>query len=173
MKTRADLYGNEAKSLLRDITMYHVLTKEQILRLYSGKTEKIENLLSYLTKQGRIHCINSMYCDTPESVENLDRGLLAAVWVLTEFIDQAEYHTAGDYPAKVIFAAGGDVYEIVYVAEGKEILISNVLKNTGDAPPRYILLVDDPAQIEQLYVPNVGGYCTVTPEGNVQFYQKE
>lgn len=173
MKTRADLYGNEAKSLLRDIAMYHVLTKEQILCLHSGKQDKIENLLSYLTKQGRIHNINGMFCDTLESVENLDRGLLAAVWVLTEFIGQVEYHIAGDYPAKVIFAAEGEVYEIVYVAEGKEILISNVLKNAGEAPPRYILLVDDPAQIEQLYVPNVGGYCTVTPEGIVQFYQKE
>lgn len=173
MKTRADLYGNEAKSLLRDITMYHVLTKEQILRLYPGKQRKIENLLSYLTKQGRIHYISGMFCDAPESVEKLDCGLLAAVWVLTEFIDQIEYHTVGDYPAKIVFSANGEVYELVYVAKGKEVLISNILKNTGEDPPRYILLVDDPAQIEQLCVPNVGGYCTVAPEGIVQFYQKE
>ena len=30
MKTRSDLYGREAASLLRDITIYRVLTGEQI-----------------------------------------------------------------------------------------------------------------------------------------------
>ena len=45
MKTRAELYGHEAVGLLRDITMYRVLEKEQLLRLYPGKRGKIENLL--------------------------------------------------------------------------------------------------------------------------------
>lgn len=51
MKTRADLYGREAVGVLRDIAMYRVLEKEQLLRLYPGKRAKIENLLTYLTKQ--------------------------------------------------------------------------------------------------------------------------
>ena len=55
MKTRAELYGREAAMLLRDITMYHVLTKQQLLRLYPMQQGKIEKLLSYLTKQGRIY----------------------------------------------------------------------------------------------------------------------
>ena len=37
MKTRAQSYGQEAACLLRDITMYRVMTKEQVLRLYPGK----------------------------------------------------------------------------------------------------------------------------------------
>ena len=32
IKTRAELYGQEAKSLLRDITMYRALTEERVLR---------------------------------------------------------------------------------------------------------------------------------------------
>lgn len=173
MKIRADLYGQEAASLLRDISMYRALMEEQILRLYPGKRDKIKNLLAYLVKQNRIWYTDGLYCAAPDGAKELDKGLLAAVWVLTEFIDQIEYHTVGDYPAKIVFSANGEVYELVYVAEGKELLISNILKNTGEDPPRYILLVDDPAQIEQLCVPNAGGYCTVTPEGIVQFYQKK
>ena len=46
MKTRTELYGKEAKSLLRDITMYRALTEEQVLRLYPGKRETMKNLLS-------------------------------------------------------------------------------------------------------------------------------
>ena len=61
MKTRAELYGQEAKSLLRDITMYRALTEEQVLRLYPGKRETVRNLLSYLTKQNRIYYVDGLY----------------------------------------------------------------------------------------------------------------
>ena len=86
MKTRSDLYGREAASLLRDITMYRVLTGEQLLRLYPGKQKIIENLLPYLVKQGRVHLIDGLYCAAPECAEEVDRALLAAVWVLVDFI---------------------------------------------------------------------------------------
>ena len=84
MKTRADLYGHEAVGLLRDIAMYRVLEKEQLLRLYPGKRDKIENLLTYLTKQGRIFFVDGRYCASLDCAEQMDRGLLAAVWVLID-----------------------------------------------------------------------------------------
>ena len=37
MKTREQIYGQEATSILRDITMYRALTEEQLLRLYPAK----------------------------------------------------------------------------------------------------------------------------------------
>ena len=150
MKTRTELYGKEAKSLLRDITMYRALTEEQVLRLYPGKRETMKNLLSYLTKQDRIYYIDGLYCPTPECAEDVDRGLLAAVWVLADFIDRVEYHSVAEYPAKII-----------------------VLSSAGEHPSRYLVLVDDPGQIEQLQIPHASGYCTVSPEGDVHYYQKE
>lgn len=173
MKTRAELYGQEAASLLRDITMYRVLEKEQLLRLYPGKRDKIENLLSYLTKQGRIWLVDGLYCASPECVAQVDRGLLSAVWVLTDFIDQVEYHSVGDYPAKIIFFAEGEVYEIIYIEQGKESIISHVLSNPCEEPSQYIILLDTLEQIKHLQLPQVNGYCTVSPQGEVRYYQKE
>ena len=54
MKTREQIYRQEAASILRDITMYRALTEEQLLRLYPRKRDKVRNLLSYLTKQGHL-----------------------------------------------------------------------------------------------------------------------
>ena len=55
MKTREQLYGKEAASLLRDISNYHCIRHEQIYRLYPDKDKAVmDNLLFYLTKQGRI-----------------------------------------------------------------------------------------------------------------------
>lgn len=180
MKTREQIYRRETAGLLRDITMYHVLTVEQLVRLHpihntpNGR-EKIISLLTYLIKQGRVwHEEDSpYYCDSEEGPGGMDRGLFAAVWVLSDFIDQTDFHSTGDFPAKIIFFANGEVYEIVHAAPGKETLLSQMLSNEGEQPSRYLVLVDDPAQIRELRIPNASGYCTVSPEGEVHYYQKE
>lgn len=173
MKTRAEIYGQEATSLLRDVTMYRVLSRAQIVGLYPGKQKKVENLLSYLVKQKRIYLNGDFYCATPECGEDIDSGLLAAVWVLIDFIDRVEYHSSGDYPTKIIFFADGDVYEIIHAAVGKEALINHILSVPGEEPSKFLILVDRIEQIEELQIPNVSGYCTVSPDGKVQYYQKE
>ena len=153
--------------------MYRALTEEQVLRLYPGKRETMKNLLSYLTRQDRIHYVDGLYCPAPDCAKDVDRGLLAAVWVLADFIDQVEYHSVGEYPAKIIFFAGGEIYEIIHAAQGKDTLVSYVLSSAGEHPSRYLVLVDDPGQIERLQIPHASGYCTVSPEGDVHYYQKE
>jgi len=179
MRTRDQIYAREAAALLRDISMYRVLTEEQIQRLhpskYAREREKVRNLLLYLVKQ---QCAwlsedEQFYLASPDALEDMDRGLFAAVWVLTDFMDQVEYHSVGDYPAKIIFFADGEVYEIVHAAQGKEVLVSNVLSSSGDRPSHYLVLVDDPGQIEELQIPHANGYCIVTPAGEVQYYLKE
>jgi len=175
MRTREEIYGQEAESILRDISMYRVLTKEQLLRLHPGKRDKIQNLLAYMVKQQRAWLSEDeqFYLASPDALENVDWGLFAAVWVLADFIDQVEYHSIGDYPAKIIFFAGGGVYEIVHAAQGKEVLVSHVLSSPGEQPSHYLVLVDDPSQIVELDIPNISDYCTVSPNGEVQYYRKE
>lgn len=173
MKTREQIYGQEAASLLRDISMYKVLREGQLLRLYPGKREKIKHLLNYLMKQERIHQIGNVYCASPDCADSVDRGLLAAVWVLVDFIDQVEYHSIGEFPAKVIFIADGEIYEVVYIEAGKETLMRQVINRQGEDGSHYLVLVDSPEQIGGLELPNVRGYCTVSPDGEVQYYQKE
>ncbi len=173
MKTREQIYGQEAASILRDITMYRVLTEEQLLRLYPGKQNQVRNLLSFLTRQGRILRDGEYYAASAEALDEIDRWMLAAVWVLIDFIDQVDYHSTGDFPAKLIFFASNEVYEIIHVEEGKETLISQVLSAYAENPSRYLLMVDSLEQIERLDIPNTSGFCTVTLEGEVQYYQRE
>ena len=173
MKMREQIYGQEAAGILRDIATYRALTKEQILRLYPKKEPVIKNLLTYLLHQGRICLSNGYYCTDPGQTDELDRGLLASVWVLLDFIDQVEYHSTGDYQAKIIFFARGEVYEIVYAEPGKEVLLNHLLAGTAESGSRYIFVVDDPEQISELQAPNTSGYCTVSPEGAIEYYQKE
>lgn len=48
MRNREQIYGQEAAGLLRNITVYHCIRHDQLLRLYPGKEDVIENLLRYL-----------------------------------------------------------------------------------------------------------------------------
>ena len=80
MKTREQLYGKEAASLLRDISNYHCIRHEQIYRLYPDKDKAVmDNLLFYLTKQGRIFYDQpaDIFCDSPDL--EVDREMLAAL----------------------------------------------------------------------------------------------
>lgn len=154
--------------------MYRALTEEQLLHLYPGKQAQVKMLLAHLVRQGRVfHSGDGLYCADEAQSENVDRGLLAAVWVLVDLIDRVEYHSVSDYPAKLIFFADGEVYEVVHAAYGQEALISHVLSDTVEDPPNYIILVDKPEQITALQVPNAGGFCIVSPDGEVQYYRKE
>lgn len=173
MKTHQDLYSKEATSLLRDITMYHALTKEQIFSLYPGKQKIIEYLLTYLVKQYRIKQESGFYLGMTEDIAVLDQGLLAAVWVLIDFIDQVDFHSVSDFPTEIIFFMKDEVYEIIYAASGKEALINTLLSHQSEAPSNYIIMVDHEEQIPLLNIPNVVAYCTVSPSGEVQYYQQE
>lgn len=173
MKARGPSFEQEAAHLLRDISMYQVLRKEQLLRLYPGKEQTVRMLLAYLVNQNRIVLQKGLYYMATGRPDNIDFGLLGAVWVLVDFIDRVKFHCVGEFPAKVIFTADGEVYEVVYAERGKETMLSQLMGRQEGEPPHHLVLVEDPEQINGLELPNVCGYCTVSPDGEVQYYQKE
>ena len=173
LKTREQIYSNEAADLLRNITMYKTLTEEQIRRLYPGKEAVINNLLAHLSRQGRVYrnpeknrvSVNAD-CDA-----KIDAGMISAVWVLIDFIDKTEYHSAGDFPVKICFFANGELYEIVYVPYEQEILMNHALGENHEATARRIVIVDVPEQIRSINIPNTTGFCSVSADGTVQYYK--
>lgn len=173
MKARSPIYSQEAATLLRDISTYQALRKEQLLRLYPGKEQAVRMLLAYLTNQNRIVYEDGLYFMAPGRPDSIDFGLLAAVWVLVDFIDRVEYHSVGEFPAKVIFIADSEIYEVVHMERGKETMLSQMMGRQEGKPSNYLVLVDEPGQIAALDLPNACGYCTVAPNGAVQYYQKE
>lgn len=71
MKTRAEIYGNEAADLLRTVTMYPGLSEQQLLCFHPGKEETAKALLSHLERQGRIFKQRAAAISRPASRQNL------------------------------------------------------------------------------------------------------
>ncbi len=173
IKTRAEIYGLEAADLLREISMYPGLTEEQLCRFHPGKAEIIKTLLSQMVKQGRIvQDCSGRYIPQGGFESNIDHHLLKAVWVLLDFIDRVEFHSACDYPVKLLFFRNGEDIEIIYVPYGQESLITQALRLQKEVPSHRIAIVETPNQISALDFPGLSGYCTVTGDGRVQYYQK-
>ena len=63
MKTRKEIYGKEAAEMLRIVTLYHNIRKEQLIRLFPNtKPEVIEKLIFHLQNNRRIfHNKNNGY----------------------------------------------------------------------------------------------------------------
>lgn len=174
MKTRAEIYGHEAMELLRIISMYPGLALNQLCRFFPGKeTKVVANLLAHLERQGRI-VRDSSGCCFPYGAEKsgVDRGLRLAVWVLLDFLEQADYHAPGDFPAKLLFFARSELYEIIWVAAGQEVLVNHVLGENARLDSRRIVLVEESEQIERLHIPGTSGYCTVSEGGQIHYYKK-
>ncbi len=174
IKTRAHLYGQEATELLKIISMYPGLSIDQLKKFYPGKEEVVPGLLSHFIRQGRIRYGETCTGYFPAMVPTVrDRALTDAVWVLLDFIGQAEYHSVSDFPVKLIFFAEGELYEVVSVPKGQETLITHILSQQDKSPCRRILVVDEPEQIMSLHIPFVSGYCTVSPDGRVSYFKKQ
>ena len=175
MKTRAQIYGNEALSLLRNITMYKTLTYEQARRFYPGKEAVTTNLLNHLVNQGRIYRNEQYerYSASAECDASIDSSLLASVWVLLDFIDKVEYHTADDFPVKISFFSDGELYEIIYVPYEQEVMMNHAFTIYDETDAQRIIIVDCPEQIRSVDIPNATGFCSVRTDGTVSYFMRE
>ena len=163
----------EAASLLREISLYPGLSENQLCRFHPGKEEKVKTLLSHLQKQGRIEMDeSSRFLPKGGFTSNVDLSMVKAVWVLLDFIDRVEYHSAHDFPVKIVFFAADEEFEIIYVPYGKEGLVSQTMRMRQEVFPRRIVLVDEPSQISSLDFPGISAFCTVAEDGRVSYFKK-
>lgn len=171
MKTRKDLYGKEAAEIIRVLSAYNSLYEEQVYRLFSGKRDKIVQILRILIKQSRIHFDETygyLYFDQPST----DYKTLQCFWVLLDFIEKIGIHMPGSYPVVISYFAGQEVYEIIYIGIGEETIIQYTFQTLlSKTPAKRIIVVECPEQIPNCMIPNTVGYCVVSKDGEVEYYQ--
>lgn len=170
MISRRELYGKEAAELLRVVTTYRCLLASQLYRLFPAREGAAHKMLVHLQRQRRI-TLNSETGLCAAGKQEPDAGMIAAFWVLLDFIERVEYHTAGEFPVKIDFFAGGEAYEVIHVPLESEMLVSHALKNLKGQTAGRLVLIEREEQIKDIDVPNTAAFCTVSPIGAVQYYK--
>ena len=174
MKTRSQIYADE-KEIINILSMYQALSYEQLYKFLSNKSKQaIEGMLK------RLHRGNRLYSDRENGYvyynkdlkNKADTGILQAVWLLLEFLDKVTYHTKSSYPAIIFFMTEKSSFEIVKVAYGEETALNAYFIgcNREDDTKR-IIIVDDVKQIPGISIPNIAGYCTVSHDGQVNYFK--
>lgn len=116
---------------------------------------------------------NGRYYINQEIQNGADDTLSRCIWVLLDFIEQVEYHTAGEFPVEVLCFANGQLYEIVPIPRGKETMLCQLLRLPQKDAGKRLVVVDDAEQIDALDIPHTAGFCTVAADGTVSYYRKE
>lgn len=172
MLHRRDALTLETKEILRAITIFKALEYGQLIKLLRGKEPSAGVILRNLSRQKRIfHDENTgIVTDTQQSAEKPDMRMINAFWVFLEFNDKAEYYNTGDYPTLISFFANEEHYEIIFAGYGNEMTLNFALsKNTGGA--KRIVIIDSQEQIHKLRVRGLLCFCTVSSDGDVQFFK--
>lgn len=168
-------HEQETGQLLRFLSLYQCLTYGQAMKLLPEmKQETLSGLLTRLAHQRRI-CykreagIITMY---PDTVMNPD--MQAAVWVLLDFLSQSSYHTTGTYPVLLTFFAKEELYEILTVPLGKELLINHAMSSQAVIEhPHRLVIVSEERQIPKIAFPCITAFCRVLSDGTVQYYKTQ
>ncbi len=171
MKTREEVYAKEATEVLRYISTYHCIKRDQLSRLFANLSTRLDAILSYLIHQGRIFHDNDVFFYSSECERDAD--MLSAIYVFCDFCESSEYDAVCEFPSKMLFFSNGEVYDVIVVADGKELLVSCAMKNAGDIG-KHLVVVESLEQIDRLDIPNVAAYCIVDIDsGDVKYYKPE
>lgn len=169
--------GKEMAELKRLLLDYRVLEAGQICAYFHDREETIiRGMLAYLVRTRqlvmdagkRYAALNEL-----ELRDGLDRKLIASFWALLPFVGRIQYHTRAAFPTQIFFWAEGAEYEIVYVALGDEQLMNAAFAHRAGGGVHYLVVVEQPRQLEVLDLPDVEWFCTVGRDGALQRYIQE
>ena len=175
MKSRNQIYRGEGERLLKLITTYHALQYEQVLQFFIRNRASMKALITSPIKQGRIYYDQDrdLLCDTPEASESPDYGMIAAVWVLLDFKEAVVYHTSGEFPVKLLFFSRDEVYEVIYVNSGQEMLLNYVVASLPAKDTNRLVILESKQQAAQVNIDGITAFCLISPEGTVNYYTKQ
>lgn len=174
MQHRNQQQESHLSEIIRLLSTYHALTLLQFEAFFPELTrQKLLLLLKKLEKTGRLTLIpeKELVLYTENCVPN--PSILSAFWVLLDFREDITYHTASDFPVTLTFYTQSDAYDVIHIPEEKEILMNHALSAYKEDSPRRIAVVDNAGQIPLLDFPGIAAFCTVTPDGKVQYYRKQ
>ena len=174
MQHRNQQQESHLSEIIRLLSTYHALTLLQLEAFFPELTQqKLFLLMKKLEKTGRLILMpeRGLVLYTKECVP--DPAILSAFWVLLDFREDITYHTASDYPVTLTFYTQSDAYDVIHIPEEKEILMNHALSACKEDSPRRIAVVDHAGQIPLLDIPGITAFCTVTPDGKVQYYRKQ
>lgn len=160
--------------IIRIISMYQVLSINQLIQLFPDiSKEKTLMLVKQLERNGRLVYEQETGYVFYSKDSTPNPSILSAFWVLIDFIQDITFHSASDFPVTLTFYTSSDCYDVIHVPEQKEILINHALSQHDEDAPQRLVIVEHTKQIPLLHFPGITAFCTISPDGHVQYFKKQ
>jgi len=176
---KSNHHYEEIDSLHRMITIFGVMTKEQVMTYLDVTEEKAIGIMTVFRRLNKGFLEEHYKCIAKEK-----RYADFMSKALDVYLDFYKNGTAGDvYPSRNPFVAcsflgrdGHVIYEIVQIPYGEEVLANDVLKKVWDehngpfVERRRVVLLGDKERWKLVDIPEVFAYCVVDEKGSVSYY---
>ena len=77
-----------------------------------------------------------------------------------------------DFPIRILFYSGAEIYDILYVGDGDLKLVNGMFARSRRAGENHIIAVEDGNLMGVVAVPGTIGFCLVKEDGRVEYYKK-
>ena len=176
---KSNQHYDDIDSLHHMITIFGVMTKEQVMTYLNVTQEKAHQVMTVFRRLNRGYLEENHKCIAKEKMY---AGLFSKA--LEVYLDFYKNGTAGDvYPSRNPFVAcsfsgkeGHVIYEIVQIPYGEETLANDLLKTPWDGTTgpfverRRVVLLDDTKRWKFVDIPDVFAYCVVSDSNQVSYY---
>ena len=175
------------QDIIDTIRQYKYIPEKLLFKLFcnvcydyvNDKNAKyLQRTLKRLTGEKKIeyHSDRNAYC-VPLFSEEINRDLIKALWILTEF--DVKEHYAGESLVLIIFMTSqNQLYEIVHLSSKTYRIVMTAINRNVDKKdmPKRIAIVDndeeaDKISDEVLHEINCVSLCRVDNDGNIESYE--
>lgn len=155
------------------ITMYQALPLPQLRSLFHELPEAtVLSLIKKLEKLGLVtYDIQTGIIKLP-AMKKANPGIIAAVWVLLDFLSDVTYHTISSFPAVLSFYTEGDGYDVIFIPIDKESLYNHALPEQTEGNKR-LVIIQDICQLQKIDFPQISAFCRISDDGQVQYFKKQ
>jgi len=145
----------EERLIMRCLSLYGCLKKEQLIKLVANKGEAKTKIYEGLKKRGYVEEFDGNYVRLDPKT-NADERTISAFWVLLDYIKKIDpnAHYRADYPSEIFFMRENMMYEIISIFSGEEYLLKSLfLENRYNSQEeqdrmKFIVIVQSPDSIE-------------------------
>lgn len=165
--------------VLNLIRQYNVMKPEQIFAFFRDEEKAVTRSLKKLEKTRQIYKnpYTGFIASNEFAYSLKDDGTIKCVWVLADMLRkkhvEGHYLTGKeDFPVRILFFSGQDIYDILYVGAGDIKLVNGMYAKSRYLGENHIITVEDKTLIGEIAVPGVIGFCLVHEDGQVEYYKK-
>ena len=133
MKGREELC-KDLEELRELISTYKVLKIEQFYKAIKNKEHNVKKeIIAHMKNSDKLFLFKDLCSASDNWINDYDKSLIKAFWILLDFWNEVEYNTKDTFPAKIFFITKDDSFDIIVA------LCSQWKPPGGIFPPNFFL----------------------------------